>query len=96
MIELRTLAEISMVEVTLGILFTLTSLAITIYLLKMRKFGYFIYGFIFITLWNILETIDELVIKNAARELIFNIGGRIILIVGMILIILALKQFLRK
>jgi len=94
MLELKALTDVSIIEITLGLVFTLISIAITFYLYKMKKTGYFVNGFVLLTLWNALETIDELFIKNATRELIFNLGGRIILIIALIVLILGFKQFL--
>lgn len=92
MLELMSIAEIKIAEVILGIVFTLITIIITIALYKIKKVPYFVLGFLLITLWNILETLDELFLQGIARELIFNIGGRIILITGVIVLLLGYRK----
>lgn len=94
MLELRALADVSFFEVFLGTAFALVSIAVVVYLHKMKGRCYLTYGFGLLALWNILEIIDEFFVKNAAKELIFNIFGRIILIVALIFLIFGLRQFL--
>lgn len=95
MLELLPLAFLNTSEIVLGIVLVIASIMIAIYLFKMKKAS-FGWGFILITLWNILETVDEFFVKEATRELIFNIGGRIVLIAGIIVLIFTMRVFSKK
>ena len=98
MIELMSLSEINVTEVILGAVLTIISIIITITLYrlalgrKLRALFYFVLGFFLISLWSFLETLDELFVKNITREIIFNIGGRVILIIAMIILIFAYRK----
>ena len=95
MLELAHLAEIDIVEVFLGIFFIIFSLAITVYIYKMKKSSFFVPGFALIILWSMVEILDEFFVKNITREIIFNVGGRIVLIIGLLFLIFALNKFLK-
>ena len=95
MLELKALTDVSILEVVLGIAFSLISIAVTAYLHKMKGRCYLFYGFALLALWNIIEVIDEFFVKNEIREIIFNIFGRIILIIALIYMIFGLRKFLR-
>lgn len=94
MLELKAMADVNVFEVTLGMLFVLISVIITAYLHKMKGRCYLVYGFVLLALWNIMEVVDEFFVKNAAKELIFNIFGRIILVIALISLIFGLRRFL--
>ena len=98
MLEILPISEFNVLEIVLGIVFSLVSLGVTMYLFQMKveRRTYFLWGFILLTFWNVLETIDELFIKNASRELIFNVGGRIVLLVGIVVLIFAMRTFTKQ
>ena len=92
MIELLLFSEVNLLEVILGIIFFVISFFITFFLYQIKKFNALFFGFLFFTLWNFLEVLDEFVVKSLLRELIFNVFGRFILIVSLIIFIIALKR----
>lgn len=96
MLEFLLPSEINSLEVALGSIFFVVSLFITIFIYKIRKFNAFFLGFLFFTLWNFLEVLDEFFMKNLLRELIFNIFGRFVLIAGLVIILFALKKIPKK
>ena len=95
MIELLPLTEVKLAEVFLGIIFVIISIIITRSLIKLRKLPYLASGFLFIILWSLIEAFDEFVVNSAVRELIFNIFGRIILILGLVALIIGHKKLLK-
>jgi len=95
MIELLPLTEVKLAEVFLGIIFVIISIIIAKSLIKLRKLPYLTSGFLFIILWSLIEAFDEFVANGVARELIFNIFGRIILILGLVTLIIGYKKLLK-
>ena len=93
MLELNPLSDILVSEIALGALLLLLSLLIVFYIFKTKKFNLFFYGFSLIALWNFLEFLDEFFVKNDSREIVFNIGGRVILIIGLIVLVFTMKKF---
>ncbi len=96
MIELLPLSEVNSLEVVLGVIFSVISLFIIIFLYQTRKFDGLFFGFLFFTFWNILEVLDEFVAKSLLRELLFNIFGRLILIVSLIILIVSIRKIPKK
>ena len=93
MLELKSLYEISgSLEVYLSIIPIIISISIMYYVFKNKK-PMLLYGFTSMTIWYILEALDNLFLKGIERELIFNIGGRVILIIGMIFFIIAFRSY---
>jgi len=91
MLEFKTFFE-STSEIVLAVLLIFLSVYITFFIYKIKKGGLFVYGFAFIVFWNILEGFDEFFVRNFAREVVFNIGGRVVLIIGMLMIYFALRK----
>jgi len=94
MLELKALENVDKLEVILQLLLTLISLITTVYIYKSGSKNYFTYGFALVTIWSFIETIDEFFIGNEDKELILNVGSRIVLLIGIISLISASRKFL--
>ena len=94
MLELLKLSEISTLELFLGGFFIIMSIIMTRYIYKLKKGSYFFYGFLIMVFWTLMEFSDEFFVKNITREIIFNVGGRAVLIIGLLFLVFAMKSFL--